>query len=350
MTKLAITIGVNKYYDKKIPDLKYAASDSEKVRDFLLQEENFDEVFCYTDNSPPDKLPEYAKLIRFFDEEIESLRADDFWFFFAGHGRRGDDQIDYLLLYDSYLKDITKLSLSVNYVIQRLQLIGADKIIVTIDACRNNKDSQIGKETQQKIRKMAQVSIFSCSRYEYSREEPKIQQGVFTHTLLKAFRSGQVTPKKLDEYLPSEIAKLSKQTPIVNFGSTAQSNLILTPNYANEDDIENLRSDAFTASRKEKWYDGNLSFKNLKNVKNFKNLELDQEEREEYKKVRDKVSEKQRSSNKTRSLTDFPESNNIGKTIEMLIIFLVFSLLAMPLMENILSVIFRDEPEIRRKI
>lgn len=34
----------------------------------------------------------------------------------------------------------------------------------------------------------------------------------------------------------------------------------------------------------------------------------------------------------------------------MLIIVLVFSLLAMPLMENILSVIFRDEPETPRKI
>ncbi|MGD1704352.1 caspase family protein [Dapis sp. BLCC M229] len=279
MAKFAITIGVNKYYDENIRDLKYAASDAEKVRDFLIQEENFDEVFCYTDNSPLDKLPEYKKLRRFFARtEHYLLTGDDLWFFFAGHGRRGDDQIDYLLVSDSDVEDIEGSSLSVNYVIQRLQLIGADKIIVIIDACRDNEDSCIGEKTQQQIRKMGQISIFSCSRYEYSREEPKIQQGVFTHTLLKAFRRGQVTPKKLDEYLPSEIAKLSKQTPIVNFSSISQSNLILTSKYANQDDIENLRRDAFTASKKEKWYDANLLFKNLKNVKNVKkDVELDRE-------------------------------------------------------------------------
>ncbi len=259
--------------------------------------------------------------------------------------------MDYLLLSDTDVENIETSSLSVNYVIQRLQLIGANNIIVIIDACRDNKDSCVKHETQQQIRKMGQISIFSCSRYEYSREEPKIQQGVFTHTLLKAFRSGQVTPKKLDEYLPSEIAKLSKQTPIVNFGSTAQSNLILTPNYANEDDIENLRSDAFTASKKEKWYDANLLFKNLKNVKSIKkDVGLDKEEKGEYKKVRDKIHEKQKKFSNTRSVTDFSETNNIGKTIEMLIIVLVFSLLAMPLMENILSVMFRDEPETPHKI
>ncbi len=82
MAKFAITIGVNKYYDEKIRNLQYAANDAEKVRDFLLHEENFDEVFCYTDNSPPDKLPEYDNLRMFLGKtEDYLLERDDLWFF-----------------------------------------------------------------------------------------------------------------------------------------------------------------------------------------------------------------------------------------------------------------------------
>ncbi len=58
------------------------------------------------------------------------LRGDDLWFFFASHGRRRDDRIDYLLLSDSDVENIEGSSFSVNYVIQRLQLIGADKILI----------------------------------------------------------------------------------------------------------------------------------------------------------------------------------------------------------------------------
>jgi len=47
----AITIGINQYEHIPRP-LKYAASDAEKVRDFLLLEANFNQVFYYSDYSP----------------------------------------------------------------------------------------------------------------------------------------------------------------------------------------------------------------------------------------------------------------------------------------------------------
>ena len=47
----AITIGINHYEYIHRP-LKYAASDAEKVRNFLLSEANFNEVFYYSDCSP----------------------------------------------------------------------------------------------------------------------------------------------------------------------------------------------------------------------------------------------------------------------------------------------------------
>ncbi|MDJ0516846.1 MAG: caspase family protein [Trichodesmium sp. MO_231.B1] len=245
MFKIGITIGVNKYV--RYPELKlnYAADDAEKMRDFLLKEEKFNHVFCCTDNSPQENYrPTYANikdvlgLPEEYQEKFIEEGGGDFWFFFSGHGaRKDDDQEDYLLPRDASKRDLSGTSVSVTYVRQQLRKAGADKIVVIIDACRENSFSQIGEPIQAQIREMEEILIYSCRPYEKSRELDKVQQEVFTYKLLEAFRKGYVTPQKLDEYLQLEVAKLSNQTPIIRYGSTEISNLILTPNSANEDDI-----------------------------------------------------------------------------------------------------------------
>ena len=47
---IAITIGVQEY--QFFPHLEYAANDAKKMRDFLLDEGGFDEVFYFSDDSP----------------------------------------------------------------------------------------------------------------------------------------------------------------------------------------------------------------------------------------------------------------------------------------------------------
>ena len=50
MTNIAITIGVQEY--EFFETLRYTANDAKKMRDFLLDEAGFDEVFYFSDNSP----------------------------------------------------------------------------------------------------------------------------------------------------------------------------------------------------------------------------------------------------------------------------------------------------------
>ena len=89
MTKnFAITIGINKYEHIHRP-LNYAASDAEKVRDFLLSEANFNRVFYYSDYSPSinniSTRPTRSGLLRLlkvtFENEFMGV-GDNFWFFF----------------------------------------------------------------------------------------------------------------------------------------------------------------------------------------------------------------------------------------------------------------------------
>ena len=62
-TNIAITIGVQEY--EFFPSLKYAANDAKKMREFLLDEADFDEVFYFSDNSPKingaSNQPKYRK-------------------------------------------------------------------------------------------------------------------------------------------------------------------------------------------------------------------------------------------------------------------------------------------------
>lgn len=116
----AIAIGINYYYNLQL--LKYAKRDAEAMQAWFLQEARFDQVFLFTENSPPiptagspiSTKPTYGRLRRFFRAQFEKplLQAgDNFWFFFSGHGKRCAER-DYLMLSDSDPGDVENSALS----------------------------------------------------------------------------------------------------------------------------------------------------------------------------------------------------------------------------------------------
>ena len=186
-----MVVGVNRY--SNLQPLKYAEQDANRIRDFLLNRADFDQVFLFTENSPDipgspisiPTTPTYGHLRRFLRAQFEEplLEAgDNLWFFFAGHGLRSADR-DYLLLSDSDPGDVEHTGISINFVTERLRRSGADNIVLLLDACRNEgarSGSGIGYEQQQGV-----VSIFSCSPNERSFEIDELQQGAFTYSLLE---------------------------------------------------------------------------------------------------------------------------------------------------------------------
>ena len=261
----AITIGINKYEHISRP-LKYAASDAEKVKDFLLTEAGFNQVFYFSDYSPSieniSTRPTRSNLLILLTKTLEKEfmgAGDNFWFFFSGHGARVKG-IDYIIPSDAFVEDIESSAISVNYIIQRLQRSGADNVILILDACREQGDNAqsksitgVGEQTEREAREKGVISICSCSPDEYSWELEELQQGAFTYALLEGLGSqGQkATVEGLNEYLKYRVKELAQykgqQTPRVMADPIEKSHLILMPKYATLGDIAILKIDAYKA-------------------------------------------------------------------------------------------------------
>ena len=265
MTKnFAITIGINKYEHIDRP-LNYAASDAEKVRNFLLSEADFNQVFYYSDDSPSidnfSTRPTRSNLLRLltvtFKKEFMGA-GDNFWFFFSGHGARVKG-IDYIIPSDAFIEDIESSAISVNYIIQRLQRCGADNVVLILDACREQGDNiskdikGMGEQTEKEAREKGVITICSCSPNEYSWELKDLQQGVFTYALLEGLGSKgrKATVERLNEHLKYRVKELAKsqgkQTPSIMADPIEKSHLILMPKYATKSDISMLKNYCYQA-------------------------------------------------------------------------------------------------------
>ena len=94
----AICIGIDRY--DNLQSLQYAKRDAEALRDFFEKEAGFDKVYYFAEDAPPiptdfgepmRSMPSGGTLRRFLRVRFEQKflkPSDNFWFFFAGHGRR----------------------------------------------------------------------------------------------------------------------------------------------------------------------------------------------------------------------------------------------------------------------
>jgi uncharacterized caspase-like protein len=258
----AITIGINGY--RNLQPLRYAQRDAESVRDYFSQDLCFEQIYHFSDDSPPisqdygaeiDSCPTYATLWRFFRVRFEQafLRAgDNLWFFFAGHGVRHEDR-DYLMPIDGDPGDVERTAIPLYYVTERLRRCGADNVILLVDACRSGSGRRdgvgVGEEKQQGV-----ITLFSCSPRESSYEIDELQQGLFTHVLLESLRiQGEgncATVERLYQRLLYRVPELSqqyqspRQTPYGFVEPLTKNHLILLPDRATLSDIAVVREDA----------------------------------------------------------------------------------------------------------
>ncbi|QIR40446.1 SUMF1/EgtB/PvdO family nonheme iron enzyme [Tolypothrix sp. PCC 7910] len=257
----ALAIGINQY--NNLQHLNYAKLDAEAMRDWFGKEARFDQVFLFTEDSPAiptnppiPTQPTYGNLRRFLRANFEKPLlepGDNLWFFFAGHGCREADR-DYLMLIDSDPGDVEHTAIPVDYVIQRLRRSGADNVVLFLDACRDDGSRRgvgIGEEHQ------GVVTFYSCSPSQKSYEIEQLQHGSFTQALLEGLRiAGEgncATVERLDRYLQArvpainQIHRKTQQYPYVAAEPATKLHLILLPDYATLNDINQLKLDAYQA-------------------------------------------------------------------------------------------------------
>jgi formylglycine-generating enzyme required for sulfatase activity/uncharacterized caspase-like protein len=222
----AIAIGINNY--DNLQSLKYAQRDAEVMATWFGEEAKFDQIFLFTENSPPipanppiPTQPTYGRFRRFLNAQFKTPLLnpeDNLWFFFAGHGKRYNDQ-DYLMFPDSDPTDSTT-AISVDYITQRLRRCGADNVVLLLDACRDEGSRGglgIGEEKHQGV-----ITFYSCNANQQSFEIDELQHGAFTHALLEGLRlQGEgncATVERLARHLHNTVPQLNTnyRKPIQN--------------------------------------------------------------------------------------------------------------------------------------
>jgi len=252
----AISIGINQY-DNQRP-LDFAKRDAEAMAAWFREEAKFDQVFLFTEDSPPipanppiPTQPIYGRVRRFLQAQFEQplLKPEDnLWFFFAGHGMRHADK-DYLMLADSDPGDIEHTAISVEYITERLRRSRADNVVLLLDACREESSRSglgIGEEKHQGV-----ITFYSCAAKEKSWEIAELQHGSFTHTLLTGLRlhgeANCATVERLDRYLNSFVPQLNtsyqkpKQNPYLKAEPPYKMYYILLEQSATLKDVEPLK-------------------------------------------------------------------------------------------------------------
>jgi uncharacterized caspase-like protein len=232
----AIVVGINQYEHLPPDDhLKYAVRDAMKVQEFLEKQAQFpsENVLLCCDRTPgvsPKQRPSRSGLRDLLLNQIQRAKeADNFWFFFAGHGIVYEHQ-DFLLPCDGNPKDLKETAIPISFVTDCLRDCGANNVVLVLDMCRNRTRSayegsravgeEMGEQTLEIARERGIITLFSCSREQRSYEIAKLEQGAFTYALLEGLRQS-TTPRALEDYLRQRVPALNlehgkpQQVPVV---------------------------------------------------------------------------------------------------------------------------------------
>jgi uncharacterized caspase-like protein len=226
----AIVVGIN-WYEHLPPDdhLKYAVSDAMKVQEFLCEQAQFpsENVLLCCDSTPgvsPKQRPSRSGLRDLLLNQIQRAKeADNFWFFFAGHGIVHEHH-DFLLPCDGNPTDLEATAIPISFVTDCLKDCGANNVVLVLDMCRNRTRSadegsravgeemgeQMGEQTLKIAKERGFVTLFSCERGQRSYEIAELQQGAFTYALLEGLKQS-TTPRALEEYLRQRVPALNRQ-------------------------------------------------------------------------------------------------------------------------------------------
>ncbi|NJN57277.1 MAG: hypothetical protein HC879_07120 [Leptolyngbyaceae cyanobacterium SL_5_9] len=268
----ALVIGINGYNPLNFAPLKYAKRDAETVKAFF-EDAKFDEVCCFTDDSPPlvlpngleiPTLPTYGNLVSFFEDRFKKpflSTGDNCWFFFAGHGERHADK-DYLMPMDANARGSKVISgLLVDEVREWLTRSGADNVILLLDACRSQGSR--GARGIDPTEQQGVITISSCNPTQKSWEVEELQQGVFTHALLESMQlTGErscATVERLGNYLKHRVPELCQrygkapaQVPRISVDPIEKQHFILIPQCARQADIDLMKYEGYRLMAEDK--------------------------------------------------------------------------------------------------
>ena len=231
----AVIVGVSTYKDPSA-NLRFAATDALKFHNLLTNGKQNPDIVLLLDEKAT--LSNIRKAIR--EKYGQAKATDHIIFFFSGHGTDG-----YFCQYDaggSYENFLSHEDIQ-----NAFKNSKAGVKLCIADAChagsiRNNsiskKTTNFFKEYSDKsTSKKDNIIVFMSSRgSQYSQENTKLAQGVFTYYLIESFqgkadtnKDKKVTAKEMYSYVRNNVAKETgkMQVPVM-FGKFSENTVIVS--------------------------------------------------------------------------------------------------------------------------
>jgi predicted MPP superfamily phosphohydrolase len=216
----ALLVGVNRYTDTAISDLKVCASDVQAAYDTLSASGcEPDRMRLLLAPGDPGYSPTRAEILSALTSVAQAAgEGDMLLFYFSGHGIARDGKA-YILPADARYTSITDTAIDINRVKQIIQESAARAKVIVLDACHSG--AQIGKAppemTEDFVRHVfaeaeGMAILASCKQKQVSWEWPEKGQSVFTYYLLEGLRGaadldrkGFVTVGDINQYITDKI-------------------------------------------------------------------------------------------------------------------------------------------------
>jgi hypothetical protein len=199
--KKALLVGINKYHDSKLNDLKFAVNDVSAIYSILTDPNRGgfvpDNCLLMTDGSKNRNLkPVRSNIISLMTSLSETAKPDDYIvFFFSGHGIEEDGK-SYLLPSDARINVLRDTAVSIDWIKATLKASKAHTKVLILDAC--HAGAMKGKAESGRMTKGMQDALFppmegfailsSCKLNEVSWEMPEKKHGVFSYFLIEGLQ------------------------------------------------------------------------------------------------------------------------------------------------------------------
>ena len=203
-----VLVGVNRYFDSNILNLRYCANDCKELAEALeiaTGEFQHTEIISLYDGS--NLPPERSQIITSIQQFRFAKPEDTVLFYFSGHGYLDSNNRPVLCVADTRLDNLAETGLKLDFLLNELSQCRAQRQLVWLDACQEREqqpDSQTKQNPTQQLsaalKEQAEKSqnfhaMLSCDKQERSWEIEELQHGLFTFCLIEGLRGKAANSK-----------------------------------------------------------------------------------------------------------------------------------------------------------